>query len=403
MAAYLLGVFLFAVGIAVTIALHEWGHMTAARIFGMRVRRYFIGFGPRVFSFRRGHTEYGLKAIPLGGFCDIAGMTAQEQLTPEEVPHAMFNKPWWQRIIVLLGGVIMNILVGMIILYGVAVSSGIPNPYADPSPVVGELSCVSNQRDAQHLEACSGTGPAEKAGLRPGDRIKSIDGNVVQSFSQVRDWVLERPGQEIRLGIERDGHPQEITITVASVNRLDHDGHSFRAGAIGVNAGAPPDAVRRFGPIEAIPATAQLSAQTFSASFQGLMSLPAKIPSVAMSITGKERDKESPMSVVGASRVGGELVEHNYWNVFFLLLANLNFFLALFNLIPLPPLDGGHIAVVLWEKIRDGVRRLRGLPAAGPADYSKLMPLTMTIAAILVAFGALVLVADVVNPIRLYQ
>lgn len=137
MAAYLVGVVLFFLGIAVTIALHEWGHYITARIFGMKVRRFFIGFGPNVFAIRRGETEYGLKAIPVGGFCEIAGMTIQDELEPGEQHRAMYNKPWWQRIIVLSGGVAMNILVGFLVLYGVAVSSGIPNPDTDFTPTVG--------------------------------------------------------------------------------------------------------------------------------------------------------------------------------------------------------------------------------------------------------------------------
>jgi len=120
------------------------------------------------------------------------------------------------------------------------------------------------------------------------------------------------------------------------------------------------------------------------------------------SIFGGERDQSSPMSVVGASRVGGELVERSLWAMFWMLLSNLNYFLALFNLIPLPPLDGGHIAVVIYEKIRDAIRRLRGLAPAGPADYTKLMPVTYVASLALLLIGGLVIVADVVNPIKLF-
>ena len=134
-----LGIVLFALGIAVSIALHEAGHMFTARAFGMRVRRYFIGFGPTVWSTKRGHTEYGIAALPFGGFCDIAGMTALDPMTEEEAPHAMVNKPWWQRVIVMIGGIMMNLLIGVVIIYMVATMSGIPNPYADRTPRVGEL------------------------------------------------------------------------------------------------------------------------------------------------------------------------------------------------------------------------------------------------------------------------
>ena len=139
-----------------------------------------------------------------------------------------------------------------------------------------------------------------------------------------------------------------------------------------------------------------------SATLQGLASFPGKIPGVVASIFGAERDQEGPMSVVGASRVGGELVERSQWTMFLMMLASLNFFLALFNLVPLPPLDGGHIAVVIYEKIRDFIRGLRGIAPGQPADYTKLMPITYIMSAVLLGIGAIVIIADVVNPVRLF-
>ena len=132
------------------------------------------------------------------------------------------------------------------------------------------------------------------------------------------------------------------------------------------------------------------------------MAFPGKIPGVVASIFGGERDIEGPISVIGASRTGGDLVERDQWPAFWMMLASLNFFLALFNLVPLPPLDGGHIAVVIYEKIRNALRRLRGLPPAGPANYEKLMPLTYFMAALLLVVGVLVMAADVVNPVNLF-
>ncbi|RNE49401.1 M50 family metallopeptidase [Corynebacterium alimapuense] len=402
MAAYLSGVFLFALGIAVTIALHEAGHMLTARAFGMRVRRYFIGFGPTVWSKTKGHTTYGLAALPVGGFCDIAGMTAQDPVTPEEAPHAMFNKPWWQRVIVLSGGVATNLVVGFIILYGVAVTSGIPNPDADTTPTVGEVSCVSDQIDAQTLAECSGTGPAGEAGIDVGDRILAINGEEAESFTQLRDTVLTMPGEVVTLTVERGNQIIDVEVPVASVTRLDGQGEQVQAGAIGVSNAPVPDAIKSYGPIEGIGATASYSWQVLDGTVRGLAQFPSMIPGVVSAIFGGERDVEGPMSVVGASRLGGELVERSLWNVFWMMLASLNFFLALFNLIPLPPLDGGHIAVVLYEKIRDIFRRLRGLGPGGPADYAKLMPVTYAMGATLLTIGVIVIVADVVNPVRLF-
>ncbi|QGU07687.1 Zinc metalloprotease Rip1 [Corynebacterium occultum] len=402
MAAYLLGVLLFALGIAVTIALHELGHLLTARAFGMRVRRYFIGFGPKVWSIRKGQTEYGLNAVPLGGFCDIAGMTAQDEVTPEEAPHAMVNKPWWQRVIVLLGGVFMNVVVGFMILYLVAVFSGIPNPYADTTPKVGKTLCVSDQISQTEVADCSGVGPAGDAGVLPGDRILTLDGEELATFTELRDTVLGMPGETVTLTVDREGQIRDIDIQVAAVERLNPQGEMVAAGAIGLSNAPVVDAIKQFGPLEAVPATARFTGQTLDATVDALFAMPAKIPGVVASIFGAERDMEGPMSVVGASRVGGELVERSLWSMFFMMLASLNFFLALFNIVPLPPLDGGHIAVVLYEKIRDFFRRLRGLPAGGPADYTKLMPITMAVAALMLGLGSVIIVADVVNPIRLF-
>nr|WP_304503669.1 M50 family metallopeptidase [Corynebacterium lemuris] len=398
----MLGVVLFALGIAVTIALHEAGHMLTARAFGMRVRRYFIGFGPTVFSFRRGHTTYGLAALPFGGFCDIAGMTAQDPVTAEEAPHAMVNKPWWQRVIVLSGGVITNVLIGIIIIYGIAVSSGLPNPDVDTTPTVGEVSCVSDQLDAQTLATCTGTGPAGQAGVAVGDRVLALDGEELADFGQLRDKVLTMPGEDVVLTVERDSEVLDITVPVSSVTRLDAEGRPYEAGAVGLTNAPLENTIINYGPVEAVGATFSFTGTLLEGTVQGLMAFPSKIPGVVASIFGAERDMEGPMSVVGASRVGGELVERSLWEMFWLMLASLNFFLALFNIVPLPPLDGGHIAVVLWEKVRDFFRRLRGLAPAGPANYEKLLPLTYAMAAALLTVGLMVIVADVVNPVRLF-
>lgn len=400
--AYLLGVVLFAVGIAATIALHELGHLSVARWSGMRVRRYFVGFGPTLWSTQKGTTEYGVKAVPFGGFCEIAGMTALDEVTPEEAPFAMRNKPAWKRIAVLLGGIAMNILVGLTIIFGVAVTSGIPNPYADMTPIAGETVCVADRNAVGESEPCSGPGPAGAAGVKAGDRIVAVDGNKLEAFVQLRDYVIDKPGQTVTLDVLRDGTPTTIDVPVAKVTAYAADGTPTTLGAIGIVGGAIPDAIKVFSPAEAVGATFKYSGDLLEGTVKGLVQLPAKIPGVALSIFGAEREVDSPMSVVGASRVGGEFVERSLWSMFWLMLASLNFFLALFNLIPLPPFDGGHVAVVVYEKIRDAVRRLRGLPPAGPADYTRLMPLTYAIAAALLTVGVLFVVADVVNPVRLF-
>ena len=400
--ANVLGIVLFALGIGITVALHEAGHMFTARAFGMRVRRYFIGFGPRVASFTRGHTEYGLAAFPVGGFCDIAGMTAQDEfLTEEEKPYAMYTKPAWQRIIVLAGGITVNLLLGFIILLLIAMTTGLPNPDADVRPRVGEVSCAANQKADGELEPCQGVGPAGEAGVEPGDIVLALNGETMDSFAQLRDTVMIHPGDTVTLSVERDGEPRDFDITLATVTRLNAEGQLVKVGAIGMT-NQIIDIRETYSFVDAFPATARYSGYALNATVQGIAQFPAKIPGVVASIFGQERDVNGPMSVVGASRVGGELVERSLWSSFFMMLATLNFFLALFNLIPLPPFDGGHIAVIIYEKIRDALRRLMGKDPKGPADYTKLMPVTYVLAFVLMAVGALIMIADVVNPIRLF-
>ncbi len=400
--ANVLGIILFALGIGITVALHEAGHMFTARAFGMRVRRYFIGFGPRIASFTRGHTEYGLAAFPVGGFCDIAGMTAQDEfLTEEEEPYAMYKKPAWQRIIVLAGGITVNLLLGFIILLIIAMTTGLPNPDADVRPRVGEVSCAVNQKADGTLDSCQGLGPAGEAGVEPGDIVLALNGETMDSFAQLRDTVMTHPGETVTLTVERDGAPRDFDIPLATVTRLNAEGQLVEVGAIGMR-NQVIDIRETYSFVDAIPATARYSGYALNATVQGIAQFPAKIPGVVASIFGQERDVNGPMSVVGASRVGGELVERSLWSSFFMMLATLNFFLALFNLIPLPPFDGGHIAVIIYEKIRDALRRLMGKEPKGPADYTKLMPITYVLAFLLMAVGALIMIADVVNPIRLF-
>ncbi|QPK78413.1 site-2 protease family protein [Corynebacterium lizhenjunii] len=400
--AHVAGIVLFALGIGLTIALHEAGHMYTARAFGMRVRRFSIGFGPKVAAFKRGDTEYSLAALPVGGFCDIAGMTAQDELSAEEAPHAMYAKPAWQRIVVLSGGVAVNVMLGFAILVGVGLNAGLPDPHADVRARVGETMCTADVLADGSLAPCQGAGPAAVAGVRPGDIITAVNGEPVADFVELRERILTMPGQTVTLGIERQGSQLELPVLVDAVERPSSPGGpAVDVGSIGV-ASAPVDVMVQHDWSTVVPATAAFSWDMAKSTVEAIIKLPAKVPGVVAAVFGSERADDSPMSVVGASRVGGELVERSLWPAFFMMLASLNYFLALFNLIPLPPFDGGHIAVVIYEKIRDAIRRLRGRPALGPADYRGLMPVTYVMAALLMGFGALVILADVVNPIRLF-
>ncbi|HEY8371479.1 MAG TPA: site-2 protease family protein [Pseudonocardiaceae bacterium] len=401
---FVLGVLLFALGIGVSIALHEFGHLLTAKAFGMKARRYFIGFGPRIWSFRRGETEYGLKAIPAGGFVEIAGMTALDEVTPDEEPRAFWRQKVWKRVVVLSAGSITHFILGVIVLYVMAVSLGLPN--SDNKPVVGEISsCVAATQDPKTLELSpcgpDDPAPAKQAGLQPGDQILAVGGTETPTFADVVRVTREASGPtEFR--ILRDGVEQTVTVDIALVQRVPLDAEPGEdrpletVGAVGLARAT----TLQYGVLEAVPATLHQTGLMFANAWEGIKRLPEKVPAVWRAILGED-DPERPVSVVGASIVGGDAAERGLWEVFFLLLAGLNFFVGVFNLLPLLPLDGGHIAVAVYEKVRDWIRRLRGLPAGGPVDYTKLLPVTYVFILLGGAMMLLTVTADIVNPIRL--
>ncbi|MGB7235817.1 MAG: site-2 protease family protein [Rhodococcus sp. (in: high G+C Gram-positive bacteria)] len=399
------GVLLFALGITVSIALHEAGHMWTARATGMKVRRFFIGFGPKVFSFRRGETEYGLKAIPAGGFCDIAGMTAIDELAPDEIERAMYRQKTWKRLVVMMGGIGMNFVLGFLLIFILAIGWGLPNLNPPTTALVGEMPCVTaTQNDDLTYPECSGPSPAYVAGIREGDVIVSVNGTATADFTDVVKATQPLSGT-VDFVVERDGSELTFPVQVQQVQRWVSDGtetgrESATVGAVGVQlAQFYPT---QYNPLAAVPASFAFTGDMFVETAHRLVQMPSKVADLWTSVTGGERDPETPISVVGASVIGGQLVERSMWPVFVLLLASLNFFLGIFNLLPLLPLDGGHMAVTLYERIRNFFRNKRGLPNGGPVDYMKLMPVTYVVIVIGGAYMLLTLTADIVNPIQLF-
>ncbi|AWH95662.1 M50 family metallopeptidase [Dietzia psychralcaliphila] len=400
------GIVLFALGIMVSIVLHEYGHMRVAQWSGMKVRRFFVGFGPTLWSVRRGGIEYGLKAVPLGGFCDIAGMTAYDELAPEDEPKAMWRQAWWKRVAVLLAGPFMNIVLAIALFYTVALGWGLVNRDVQPIPTDRVAAVVGDT--CEGADRCGvGVGPAGEAGILAGDRITSVDGLPVGSWADLSEVVSARPGETVPVTIDRAG---ETVTTTANLTSSSVGGQA--RGALGVqlsNDGIPQEilddpayqTVNTYDALGAVPATFVFTGEMIEATVEGLISFPSKIPAVAASIFGAERADDSPVSVVGASHIGGQAAEQGAWWLFLLFLAGLNLFLGAFNLVPLTPFDGGHIAVVFYEKIRDALRRLRGLAPGGPADYEKLAPLTIGVFVLLMGVSAIVITADFVNPILL--
>jgi membrane-associated protease RseP (regulator of RpoE activity) len=399
--AWIFGIILFALGICISVALHEAGHMGAAKMFGMRVRRYFIGFGPTIWSFRRGDTEYGLKAIPAGGFCDIAGMTALDEVTPEEAPRAMWRYSTWKRFVVMVAGSVTHFIIGFIILYLMAITMGLPNLNFDVNavkPEVGKVNdCVVDKTGQQQSGCAPGAAaPAKDAGLRPGDRVISVDGTPTRTWKAMVDKVEKLSGPATFV-VRRGSETRTLTVDVAQVST-----GNGKVGAIGVSVALPP-LENQYGVLDGFGGATTFTGQMFAGVWQGLLAFPEKIPKVIDAIGGGKRDTDTPVSVVGASIIGGDAVKQGLWEMFLLLLATLNFFVGVFNLLPLLPLDGGHIAVLLYEKVRDWLRRLRGLAPGGPVDYAKLSAITMVFVVLGGAVVLLTVTADIVNPIRIPQ
>ncbi|MDQ2707277.1 MAG: RIP metalloprotease [Actinomycetota bacterium] len=403
---FALGVVLFAIGIGLSVALHEAGHMWTAKAFGMRVRRYFIGFGPTIFSWRRGETEYGLKAIPAGGFCDIAGMTGMDPVTADEAPRAFFRKPTWQRVIVLSAGSFAHFCIGVVLLYVLAVSTGLPATAATAA-VAGEISCAATTVNNATGETAPCTpdvpAPAAKAGLKPGDEIVAVARTPTPTFADVAHVVRAHIGPTPIL-VKRDGQEITLVVNVAPVMRVvaggkpnDPTNRLEQVGAIGV----APKTVIDYTLLTAIPGTISFTGHLFDMTFQGLLKFPEKLPTVLKAIAGEPRDLDGPMSVVAASSLGGQAAERGAWLKFGLLLAALNFFIGVFNLMPLLPLDGGHIAVNLYERMRDAVRSRLGKVKMPPVDYTRLLPVTYVFIVVLGGVSLLTITADIVNPVHL--
>jgi membrane-associated protease RseP (regulator of RpoE activity) len=410
---WIIGVALFALFILVSVALHECGHMWAARATGMKVRRYFVGFGPTLWSTRRpnklGYTEYGVKAVPLGGFCDIAGMTAIDEIAPEDQPYAMYRQKTWKRVLVLFAGPAMNFVIGLVLIYGMALMWGLPNLHPQPAAYVSETSCVAPELSKGQMGKCDGIGPAAAAGIKSGDIIVKVGDKDVHNPDEMVAAVRTLTGPTQFVIKRTDGGTTTEFSTMVDVTRTqrwtsDTAQAPSTVAAVGISA-AEFGAVNytQYNPVTAIPGTVAFTGDLAVELGKSLAKIPTKVVALVHSIGGGERDPETPISVVGASIIGGDAFEHGYFMAFWFFLAQLNFVLGAINLVPLLPFDGGHIAIAVFEKIRNMIRKARGMVAAAPVNYLKLMPATYVILVVVIGYMALTVTADVVNPIRPFQ
>lgn len=341
-------------------------------------------------------------------------MTPQDDdVDPADEPRAMWRYPVWKRTIVMSAGSITHFALALVALWIIAMSAGLPNPdfpstekefRAQPA-VVSLAPCVVVESANRACQPGDPASPASKAQLRDGDRITAVNGRPVSSWGDMLDVVRGTKPGTATVEYVRDGTPATATVDLAAVQRPpldDPKGATAAVSALGVALQPSTPARLTYGPVGALGATADFTGSMAVQTAQAMQRIPQKVPALWTAITGGERDVDTPISVVGASRLGGEAVENNAWLIFFMLFVSLNFFIGVFNLLPLLPLDGGHIAIAWFERARSWAYARIGRPDPGRVDYLKLMPLTYAVILIGGVFTLLTVAADVVNPITLF-
>ena len=415
---YWLGTAAFALAILISVSLHELGHMITAKRFGMKVSKYFVGFGTTIFSFHRGETEYGLKAIPLGGFCKIVGMTPQDDdVAEEDQPRAMWRYPVWKRTVVMSAGSITHFALAVVAAWCAAVFVGLPNPQL-PQTVQQQVAlparitvadCVQVVLTEQPCKAGTGSdvaAPAAAAGLRSGDVITKVGQTPITGYGQLTDVIRATGPGPVVFEYTRDGKPGRTTVTMIAAKRppLDNpDGEVREVSVIGIGQSIDIPGTVTYGPVDAVGASLRYDWSLVEGSFVAMKRIPGKIPALWNSITGDERDPNTPISVIGASRLGGEAIQRGVPEIFLLIFISLNVFIGIFNLLPLLPMDGGHIAIAWYERARSWIYGKLHKPDPGRVDYFKLMPLTYAVILVGGAFTLLTATADVINPITIFS
>jgi len=371
----------FVVALLLSVMIHEFGHYLTAKHYGMKVSEFFVGFGARVFSRQRGETEFGVKAIPAGGYCRIEGMTPGDEMPIGEEHRAFYRASSGRKLIVLGAGSFLHFVIGYILLFSLFAGIGTTQVL----PVIGEVIKAS---------------AAASAGIQVGDEITSINGTKVTDWYKDVNTIRNSNGKELTLGINRNGQSFIITAT-PKLETIDGQ-ERFLLGIIN-EAG-----LRRSGVLTSLKNAGIITKQFLVESVKSLAKLPSKIPALwGQTVNGQTRDANGLVGIVGVARVSGEAIGSNDLTVrerlatFTLIIASLNIFVGLFNLLPILPLDGGHMAVAIVDGIRALLARLRGRPRPAAIDVSVLTPFTMVVFVILAALTVLLLVADIVNPVVL--
>lgn len=387
-----IGVFAFAVALILSVMLHEAGHLVMAKRFGMKVTEFFVGFGPRLYSRVYGETEYGIKAIPAGGYVRIVGMTPSEPIAPADEPRAFYRATVGRRIAVLAAGSVTHIIMGFLLIYLLLAGIGV----GAESTTLGTVSKCLSTTASGSCPMSAAPSPALAAGLQVKDRIVAINGVRVDSWATAVKIIRESANKPLQISVERD----HKLIAIEAIPVLV-DGH----GVLGVKSQIVST---RENPILAVKDAASSTWNMGTQSMGALISMPAKIPALWGQTFGNQpRDLNGLVGVVGIARVSGQALAAGdmSWSkrigTLILILAQLNIFIGIFNALPLPPLDGGHVAVALIDKWRTVRARRRGLPSPAPFDVASLMPVTLVVLGVLVSLSLLLLAADIVNPVRL--
>jgi membrane-associated protease RseP (regulator of RpoE activity) len=408
------GILAFVVALLTSVMLHEAGHFITARRYGMKATQFFFGFGPTLFSRHKGETEYGAKAIPLGGFVKIAGMTPMEEVEPGDEDRAFYKYDAGRKTVVLASGAVINVLLSLLIVFVTILGFGVPDEkaavLASPQacvPLVSTLKQPGATADPVKGACPKGTvpGAAAAAGIRDGDRIVSVDGKAVADYLDFRNRIRASAGRTLSVVLERDGQKKAIELTpvVATRDSLTKKNATEKVGAIGVAPGNAP--LERVGFGQSFAQTGTTMKLIVTGVYE---SLTSKLDSITK-VYSDDRDKEGFIGLVGASRISGEIIQleiplRTRIASFLIVIAGLNLFVGVFNLLPLPPLDGGHIAVAWFESVRDRIRRARGyVGEIQRVDYNKLLPVTLAVVIFFAGFTVWLLGADIVNPVRLGQ
>jgi membrane-associated protease RseP (regulator of RpoE activity) len=390
----IVGVLAFIIALLLSVMIHEFGHYITAKKYGMRVSEFFLGFGKRLWSFTRGETEFGIKAIPAGGYCRIEGMTATDEMPPGEESRAFFKANSGRKLVVLGAGSFLHFVLGFIIL--LIIFAGIGT--AKPTTTISEISSCVPRLNA----ACADTdpkSPALIAGLQAGDVITSLNGVPVNNWAKDVEVIRTSAGKELVIEFERNGQAQ--TISVMAATRII-DGKEY--GFLGI---VNEVELVRDAPFTSIKNSALVSWDFISGAVKAIISLPSKIPALwGATVSGTERDPNGLVGIVGVAQVTGQaastdgLSTSERIQTFLLIIASLNFFVGVFNLLPILPLDGGHMAVAIADEVRAFFARIRGRSRPEGINVNKLAPFTMVVFVLLAALTVLLLAADIVNPIQ---